>query len=245
MSQTNERGGAISLGRLLPVLVILGGALAGAIFLREHLSFAALAENREALIAYRDTHYLLAVLGFMAIYVAIVGFSLPGATIATLAGGFLFGTFPGVLFNVGAATLGACAIFLAARWGFGDALAARMDAGSGTVQRFKAAVDRNQWSALFLMRLVPAMPFFLANLLPAFFGVPLRRYVVTTALGILPGGLVYTSIGAGLGQVFEAEDVPDLGVVFAPHILLPLLGLAALAALPMVIRAVRGKGVAQ
>ena len=78
--------------------------MVGAFTLRDHLSFAALAENRERLLAFRDAHYLWAVLGFIAAYVVIVAFSLPGATIATLTGGFLFGVFPGALFNVGAAT---------------------------------------------------------------------------------------------------------------------------------------------
>ena len=70
-------------------------------------------------------NYLLTVLGFIAAYVVIVAFSLPGATIATLTGGFLFATFPGALFNVTAATIGATIIFLAARWGLGEKLAAK------------------------------------------------------------------------------------------------------------------------
>jgi hypothetical protein len=73
----------------------------------------------------------LTVAVFIAAYVAIVAFSLPGATIATLTGGFLFATFPGALFNVTGATIGATLIFLAARWGLGERLAARMEAGRG------------------------------------------------------------------------------------------------------------------
>jgi uncharacterized membrane protein YdjX (TVP38/TMEM64 family) len=84
------------------------------------------------------------------------------------------------------------------------------------------------------------VPFFVANLLPAFVGVPLYRFVVSTFLGIIPGGVVYTSVGAGLGEVFERGEAPDLGVIFEPQILLPLFGLCALAALPIVIKALRG-----
>jgi len=228
--------------RHLPLAVIAAAALAGALLLRDHLSFAALAENRAALLAFRDAHYALAVAAFVAAYAAIVALSLPGATVATLTGGFLFATFPGVLFNVAAATLGAIGIFLAARTGLGARLAARMDASEGTVKRIKAGIDANQWEMLFLMRLVPAVPFFVANLLPALVGVPLARFAITTFFGIMPGALVYTSIGAGLGEVFAAGEAPDLGVIFAPHVLLPLLGLAALAALPMVLRAARNRG---
>jgi len=89
------------------------------------------------------------------------------------------------------------------------------------------------------MRLVPAVPFFVANVLPALLNVPLRRFAITTALGIVPGALVYTSVGAGLGEVLAAGESPDLGVIFEPHILGPLLGLAALAALPMLLRLFR------
>jgi uncharacterized membrane protein YdjX (TVP38/TMEM64 family) len=69
--------------------------------------FEALAENREALIAFRDANYIGDRSAFVAIYALIVAFSLPGATVATLTGGFLFATFPGALFNIAAATLGA------------------------------------------------------------------------------------------------------------------------------------------
>jgi uncharacterized membrane protein YdjX (TVP38/TMEM64 family) len=116
-----------------------------------------------------------------------------------------------------------------------------MEAGEGRIQRIKQGIDENQWEMLFLIRLVPAVPFFVANLLPALVGVPLGRYVVTTFLGIIPGAVVYTSVGAGLGEVFARGETPDLGIIFEPHVLLPILGLAALAALPIVLKALRGK----
>jgi uncharacterized membrane protein YdjX (TVP38/TMEM64 family) len=229
--------------RRLPLAVMLTVAAVGTFVLRDDLSFEMLRDNREALIAFRDANYLATVLAFMGAYVVIVAFSLPGATMATLAGGFLFSTFPGLLFNVVAATAGATVIFLAAKWGLGERLAARMDASRGAMHRFKAGFDENQWSVLFLMRLVPAMPFFVANLAPALLGVPLSRFVITTFFGIIPGALVYTSVGAGLGDVFARGESPDPGIIFEPAILLPILGLCALAALPMVLRLARkGRG---
>jgi uncharacterized membrane protein YdjX (TVP38/TMEM64 family) len=59
--------------------------------------------------------------------------------------------------------------------------------------------------------------------------VPLRRFVISTFFGIMPGAIVYTSVGAGLGEVFARGETPNLGIIFEPHILLPILGLAALA----------------
>jgi uncharacterized membrane protein YdjX (TVP38/TMEM64 family) len=225
----------------LPLLIIVCVAVIGAFTLRDYLSFDALRDNREALIEFRDANYLLTVLAFIGIYVVIVGFSLPGAAIATLTGGFLFATFPGALYNITGATLGATAIFLAARMGFGEKLGKRLEASDGPIKKIKDGIDKNQWSMLFLIRLVPAVPFFIANLIPAFLEVPLRRFVISTFIGIIPGSVVLTSVGAGLSEVFDRGETPNLGIIFEPHILLPILGLCALAVMPIVIKAITGK----
>ena len=229
------------LGRMLPLLVILAVALVGGYWLRDWLSFETLRDNRHALLSFRDSHYGVTVAVFMTVYVVIVAFSLPGSAIATLTGGFLFSTFPGVAFNVTAATVGAVLIFLAARWGLGERLAAKMETSQGAVKKIKDGIDQNQWSMLFLIRLVPAVPFFVANLVPALVGVPLGRFVISTFLGIIPGGLVYTSVGAGLGEVFERGETPNLGIIFEPQILLPILGLCLLAMLPMMVKVWKGR----
>jgi len=225
----------------LPIIIIAVVAIMGAFFLRDYLTFDALSDNRDALIAFRDNNYVGTVVLFILIYVVIVGFSLPGATIATLTGGFLFATFPGALFNVVGATIGATAIFLAARTGFGEKLGARLEGSDGIVKKIKDGIDENQWSMLFLLRLVPAVPFFMANLVPAFLEVPLRRFVISTFFGIIPGTVVYTSVGAGLGEVFARGETPNLSIIFEPAIIGPIIGLCMLAALPIVIKAVRGK----
>ena len=230
-----------SFARLFPLALIVVAAVMGAISLKDYLSFDALRDNREALLAFRDANYVLTLAVFMLAYIAIVAFSLPGASAATLTGGFLFATFPGALFNIAAATIGAIGIFLAARWGLGARLAARMDQASGPMKALKSGIDKNQWETLFLMRLVPAVPFFIANLAPAFFGVSLPRFAISTFLGIIPGTVVYTSVGAGLGGVFERGETPNLGIIFEWQILGPLLGLIALATLPILLKALRGK----
>jgi len=230
-----------SIKRLVPLVVILVVAVLGYFTLGEYLSFDTLRDNREALLGFRDQNYALTVLAFMAIYVVIVAFSLPGAAVASLAGGFLFGVFPGVLFNVGAATIGATLIFSAARYGLGEALSRKLDASDGTVKHIVDGLHENELSFLFLMRLVPAVPFFAANLIPAMVGVKTGRFVITTFIGIIPGGLVFTWIGAGLGEVFARGESPDLGIIFEPQILGPILGLCALAALPVVLKLLKKK----
>lgn len=239
MTQPDDQRPALL--RYLPIIGIVLVAAFGAFTLRDYLSFDALRDNREALIAFRDSNFVLTILGFIAVYVVIVGFSLPGAAIASLTGGFLFGTALGTAVNVTAATIGAVLIFLAARMGLGQKLKERMDASDGMVSKIKKGIDENQWSMLFFIRLVPGVPFFVANLIPAFLGVPLYRFTISTFVGIIPGTLVFTSIGAGLGEVFAKGETPNLGIIFEPHILLPILGLCALSVLPVIIKAVTGK----
>ncbi len=241
MTQTDTP--ANSTLRFVPIAIILIGAILGIYFLRDYLSFEALRDHRATLLEFRDANYVLAVVIFVAAYIAITAFSLPGATVATLTGGFLFGTFPGVFYNVTGATVGASLLFMAAQWGFGDRLAAKMDASEGAIKSIKQGINENQWSMLFLMRLVPAVPFFVANLIPALVGVPLRRFFISTFVGILPGALVYTSAGAGLGAVFDRGETPDLGLIFEPQFLFPIIGLCALAALPVVLKAFRKKDI--
>ncbi len=227
--------------RSLPMLLILSVAILGAFTLKDYLSFDTLRQNHEALVAYRESHLWSSIAIFFALYVLMVAFSLPGATIGTLTAGFLFGTGLGTGVTVLAATTGATLIFLAARHGFGDQLAERMDASDGRYAKIKRGIDDNQWSMLFFIRLVPVVPFFIANLLPAFMAVPLYRYLVSTGLGIIPGSLVYNSVGAGLGELFARGETPNLGIIFEPHILLPILGLAGLSLLPVVLKALSGQ----
>ncbi len=225
-----------------PLIVIGAVAVIGFFTLRDTLTFDTLRDNREALLSLRNDHFALMAGAFVAIYVAIVAFSLPGAAVASVTGGFLFGLWMGTAFNVVAATIGATGIFLAARAGLGRSLAAKMETSDGTLKRVKEGLHDNEISVLLILRLVPLVPFFVANLVPALVGVGLRNFVWTTAVGIIPGALVFTSIGVGLGEVFDRGESPDLSLLWAPEVIGPILGLAALAALPIVIKAVRGKG---
>lgn len=231
------------LRRAAPILLIAAVAVVGAALFGDALNLETLRDNRGALVAWRDANLPLAALAYMAVYVAVVAFSLPGGAAMTLAGGFLFGAAAGAAMVVVAATLGATLLFLAARAGFGDALHARLLArgGGGLLSQMEAGLRENAASYLLIMRLVPAVPFFVANLAPAFLGVRLRTYVWTTFFGIMPGTAVYAWIGAGLGEVFDRGETPDLGLLLDPVVLGPLLGLAALAALPIVLKAVRGR----
>jgi uncharacterized membrane protein YdjX (TVP38/TMEM64 family) len=238
-SQTAPEKAGIA--RHLPLIAILIVAGTGAYFLKDTLSFDTLRDNRETLLAFRDENFIGLAILFIGIYVAIVAFSLPGAAVASVTGGFLFGLAAGTAFNVIAATIGASMIFLAARWGLGEVLMAKLENSDGKLKKLQAGLQENEISVLFLLRLVPAVPFFVANLLPALVGVKFVNFLWTTALGIIPGAIVFTWVGVGVGDVFDRGETPDLSILWSPQVLGPLLALAALAALPIVIKALRGK----
>ena len=222
--------------RRLPIIAIALAAVIVMIYFGHLLSFAQLEHNREAVLALRDAHYGLTSLAFIAIYMLVVVLSIPGAIILTLAGGFLFGLFPGVIYNVIAASVGAVIVFLAARIGFGQDIAAKIEEHGGAVARLQTALKENEWSVLLTMRLIPVVPFFVANLVPAFVGVRFSTFAITTFLGVIPADLIYTTLGAGLGDVFARGEKPDLHVLLTREFGLPLLGLGVLAALPLVLK---------
>jgi len=207
----------MTLRRWLPLFLIVTGAILGFVLLRDRLGFEVLRDNRLVLLAFRDAHPLLTPTLFVGVYIVFVAFSLPGAVWITLTGGFLFGLFPGVAYNVGAATLGALVLFLAVRTGLGEGLRARIDASDGAVRRLSDGIRANEVPVLLSMRLIPVVPFFVANLIPAFLGVAVLRFAWTTLVGIIPGGLIYTWVGAGLGAVFARGEAPDLGIIFHRH----------------------------
>lgn len=227
--------------RRLPLAFVVIAALVGLVFFRDFFSFEALATQADRLTAIRDAHFATAATLFVLFYAAMVGLSLPGATLATLTGGFLFGLFPGLILNLAGATAGAVAVFAAVRMGIGAEVARKLTSGGGGPARLVAAIRRNEWSALLIMRFLPVVPFFAANLIPAFVGVRFWPYAVTTAIGILPGAIVLTALGRGLGEVIASGGTPDLSLLRAPAVVLPLLGLAVLAAIPMIWRVLRRK----
>lgn len=224
--------GKLSFKRLLPAVVLGAGFMAFFLLdLDKYLSFQALKDNRELLIEWRDHNFLLAALAFSGIYAILSGFSVPVGMWMTLSGGFLFGTVAGGFLSLIGATAGATAIFLAARYAFADMLQAKAGAA---IAKMEAGFQENQLSYMLVLRLVPLFPFWLVNLVPAFLHVSLRVYVFGTFFGMIPGALVYASVGNGLGAVFESGAEPDLGIIFSPEILWPIIGLAALALIPVI-----------
>ena len=223
--------------RKVVIILLLIIATFGLIFFSEWISFEALKENRAEISEFRDKNFTLSIVIFWVFYVILVVFSLPGAAVASVSGGFLFGLGAGLLINITAASTGAALLFLLVRYGMASFKYIKSKTlYSNFVFQIKNALVTNQISIMLTLRLVPVVPFFLANILPALVGVRLFNFIWTTIIGIIPGGIVFTWIGVGVGEVFDRNEYPNFELLFSPVILGPILGLVALLILPMILR---------
>ncbi len=203
MSATPVRPPQSLVRRMLPLAALI--MLAGVAYFcvgAKGISLESLVSHRTAIDGFVIQHRLLAVLGYIALYVIVVALSLPGATFLTVAGGFLFGIAIGASAAVIGATFGATCIFLVARTVLGESLLRW--SGARANQLAKGFRD-DAFSYLLFLRLVPAFPFFLVNLVPAFAGVRLGPFIAATALGVIPGAVVYAMAGTGLDSVIMAQ----------------------------------------
>ena len=223
----------VAFRRFVPLgILVIAGALFVMLGGRRYLSFAALAENREWLC---DTVARTGVKGvstFVLAYACMAALSIPGAAVFTLAAGFLFGPWLGTAYALIGATIGATMVFLAARAGLGG-LAAR---AGPWVHRVETGFRRNGLNYLVVLRLIPIIPFWLINLVAGAIGLRLWVFVLGTFVGMIPVSFIYASLGNGLGTLAEEGRPPDLAVLFSPSVILPILGLAALALAPVLYR---------
>lgn len=194
-----------------------------------YLSLDVLKANRDNLLAFTEDHYGSAVLLFILLYVVQTAFSLPGATLMTLMGGFLFGSLWAALYvNIGA-TAGATLAFLAARYLFRDWVEQRF---GHRFEAFQAGFARNAFNYLLTLRLIPLFPFFLVNLLSGLTRMNVGTYAAATALGIIPGSLAYTFAGRQLGTINSLAELAS------PRLLLAFTALGLVFLLPVVYRRV-------
>ncbi len=224
--------------RLWPLYVIaagLGAAWYAGLF--DLLSLETLRAQQETLSAFVANNLLLAIAAYLAVYALATLFMLPGALWITIAGGLLFGLAGGTAATVIGATLGASALFFAAKTSLGETL--RNRAGP-FLRRMERGFRENEVSYMFAMRLFPVVPFPVSNIAPALLGARYHNYLVTTALGIIPGAAAYTWIGASLGASLDPDETQSLfGVVqnFVPA----FVALAVVSLLPVAYKKVFGR----
>jgi uncharacterized membrane protein YdjX (TVP38/TMEM64 family) len=220
--------------RALPALILIAlVALAYAVRIDQYISLDVLKANRATLATLVAEHTVLAAIAYVVAYMGVVALSLPVGSIMTLAGGLLFGVALGIPLVVTGATLGATMLFVIARSAFGDVL--RQRAGP-FLAKMSDGFSKDAFSYLLFLRLVPAFPFWVVNLVPALLGMRLIPYIAATAIGIVPGTSVFVAFGAGLGDIFDKGGEVSLKGVFSPTLIAALVGLGLLSLLPIIIK---------
>lgn len=224
--------------KLWPVYLI-AAVLIGAwqLGLFQYLSLDTLREQQDLLQTFVSDNLFLAVTIFIAIYAAATLFMIPGALWITIAGGFLFGLVGGALATIAGATLGASLLFFAAKTSIGSAL---RDRAGPFMAKMEAGFNQNPFSYMFALRLLPVVPFPVANIAPALLGAKYREYAITTAVGIIPGVIAYTWVGSGLGATFAAGEDPNLASV-ARNMLPALAALGVVALIPVAYKKMTGR----
>ena len=216
----------MSRGRRLLLLLGLLAAVAAAarlLGLDDWLSLENLRLHAQPAAQWVEAHPVLAPLVYIGLYVGAVAFSLPGASVLSLAGGALFGFWAGLAFIEIGAVAGASVLFL---------LVDRVGAfrvpreKPGLMEPVCSAVRDQGAGALLFMRLVPVFPFFLVNLAAPACAVPFRTFFWTTAVGILPGSAAYAFAGTQLAALESLADV------FSPPFLAALFLLGAMSLAP-------------
>lgn len=206
------------------LLIIVGmGGVAALMLNDDILSVENVREHRVHLLRFVADHYLPAVLAFICLYGATALF-LPGALALTVAGGVMFGTVPGALYANLGGTLGAVIAFLAARSLLGHFIQERF---KKQLVRFNQEMSHHGPNYLLVLRIVPIAPFFVINYCAAMTRIPLKTFVWTTSVGMLPGALIYAFMGEQLRHV---EAVSDL---LSGKVMLALALLALLALVPV------------
>ncbi len=224
--------------KLWPVYLIVAGLIAAWRFgLFKFLSLDTLRDQQETLQAFVSENYALAIITYIAIYAAATLFMVPGALWITVAGGFMFGLVGGTPATIVGATLGASMLFLAARTSIGTALRER---AGPFMKKMEAGFNENPFSYMFALRLLPVVPFPVANIAPALLGAKYREYLITTAVGIIPGVIAYTWLGAGLGATFAAGEEPNLAII-AKNMVPALAALGLVSLIPVAYKKLTGR----
>lgn len=167
-------------------------------------SFEMLKAKKELLLELVQNHFVLSAFLLTSAYALSVALMIPIATLFSLAAGFMFGAFWGLLFAVLGATCGAVVSFYVARFVLGESLQKKY---TKELERFNREFETNGYSYLFALRLLPIFPFFLINLLCGLTRIDIKTFFITTFIGIIPGGFAYTYAGSQLSTINSLSDI--------------------------------------
>lgn len=206
------------------VLVMVSAYLLG---WHHYLSFAVFKKEYQNLKAFIEANSFIAPLLFIGIYTALTSLPFPGGLFLSFLGGFLFDQPWATLYFLVGSTCGATILFLSARSAFRE-LPHKKE--GKWLKKMEKGFQKNATNYLLFLRCVPIIPFFIVNLVPAFFNIPLRTFVWTTFVGLIPCVYAFSQAGAGLCVLVESADPFSMASLFntKTNIALICLGFAAL-----------------
>ena len=229
MRDIKQRSSAARLSKRLPPFFLLAGL--GLFFLfggLEFISYSKMTENYTMLKAFVDGQLTTALLVFGIAYIITVALSLPIASLLTIIGGALMG-WAGAAVIICTATIGATIVFVAAQTILNEFFAERT---KGFVAKLEVGFQKNAFSYLLALRLIPVAPFWVVNIVPALFGMRLNHYVLATFIGITPGTLIYVWVAKSFDILLSRGQTPDLSELSKPAIIVPLFALGLLSLIP-------------
>ena len=190
--------------------------------LSQHLTLSQLKHHQLYLHSLVQDFPVQSVVIYFIAYIVMAGLALPGALIFTLAGGALFGLAAGVILVSFASTLGALASFLVARFFLHDFVQTRYQQRLTVINQ---KIQQQGATYLLFLRLVPAFPFFMVNLLMALTPISARTYYIVSQIGMLPATFIFVNAGTELAKISSVDDILSIPL---------LLSLLLLACLPFI-----------
>lgn len=227
------------LGRLTPFLML--GLFAALIYfsgVREGLAGAELAAREAELRGFVAAQPVVAIGAYVLFYAVATASFMPVGILLMLTSGFLFGPWIGAAASTLGATLGACLTYGSVRMAFSGA-GRRFLQRKPTLARMVAGFDRNAFTYLISLRLIPLSPFALVNVAAGVAAAPFPAFLAATLLGEIPPTLIYCHLGVGVGQAASVGRPITAAVILQPQLFWPLLGLALLSLAPVALRARR------
>lgn len=197
------------------VLIVAILALVAAFFifdLGRFLNLDYLKSQQSALDTLYANKPFTVIAGFFAIYVAAAALSLPGAVILTLAAGAIFGLFTGTLVVSFASSIGATLAFLASRFLLRDSIESRF---GEKLKTFNDNIDKDGAFYLFTVRLVPAFPFFLVNLVMGLTKIKTGVFYIVSQIGMLAGTIVFVNAGTQLAKIDSLSGILSPKLLFS------------------------------
>ncbi|OGF47453.1 MAG: hypothetical protein A2452_02930 [Candidatus Firestonebacteria bacterium RIFOXYC2_FULL_39_67] len=187
--------------------------------LPSYITFEDFQNNSAFFKRYVADNYFLTVLFYIGIYFVVAAFSIPGAFVLTIAGGFLFGTVIATVYVLAGATAGAILAFLTSRYLLGNYIQKRYEK---ELLGFNKEINDNGKNYILMLRFISIPPFFLLNIIAGLTKIDLKTFIWTTALGILPATLIYSNAGNNLSRIEEPGDLLSIRLL-AGFVLLGLL----------------------